>query len=388
VESRCTTISCRFFARAAVWALVLATTGVAAQRPLGVQVLPTDPLWIAALSSAPVSQPVVTAGMVVVALRTGSIIARNAETGADGWTTDNLAAEQPLAFDDERLYVAAGEAVRALHAKTGEIAWVAATGTLSAPPIARGGWIVAPVVGGKVVALRASDGQQVWNIAPGAVAQRPDIDGDTLILPIADGRIIAIALTDGRELWTQRLGTLPGAPLIIGDRVFVGTEDKYFYALDASDGEIEWRFSIGAAIRGRPSVDDDHVYVTSLDNVVRALDRGNGARRWWTGVPFRPTAGVIVLGTQVIVPGPVDTLAAYNAKDGRISGRINLGGRLGVPPLFYENNPYDPRAVAATGTLEGQWKLVALVPGLPPGPAVTPLTIVPGDSIVLPTEWR
>jgi outer membrane protein assembly factor BamB len=351
------------------------------------RILPTEPLWSVELSAAPLFESILTAGLIITPLRTGSIMARDADTGADVWTFDNLSAEQPLTFDDDRVYVAAGEAIRALHAKSGEVAWVAPTGTLTAPPIARGGWVIAPSIGGKVTALRASDGTRMWTMDTRPVAQRPDIDGDTLILPLADGDIVAVRLTDGRALWTRKLGSLPGPPLIIGGRVFVGTDDKQFYALDASNGEIEWVFRVGAVVRGRAAVDDDHVYVAALDNVLRALDRGDGAREWFKGLKYRPTAGPIVIGNDVLVPGSAETLPVFTAKDGALVAQVTFGAPLGVPPLFYQSHPYDRRAVVSTGTLEGPWKLTTLVPGLPQGPAVTPITTVPGLTIVLPTEW-
>ena len=59
------------------------------------------------------------------------------------------------------------------------------------------------------------------------------------------------------------------------DRLFVGAADRIFYCLKTSDGTLEWRFRIGAVLRGQPVSDGRRIFITAMDNVVRAFDRRN-----------------------------------------------------------------------------------------------------------------
>ena len=64
--------------------------------------------------------------------------------GAEVCASAEVRAEQPLAADDERVYVAAGEPIHALNAANGRVTWRAPLGaTLTAPALAHGGWVVA-----------------------------------------------------------------------------------------------------------------------------------------------------------------------------------------------------------------------------------------------------
>jgi outer membrane protein assembly factor BamB len=334
--------------------------------------------------AAPARAPVVAGPALIVALRTGSLTAHRLTDGSVMWTVE-LPAEQPLASDDAHVYVASGEALHAVNAKTGEISWRLPIGApLSAPPFAHGGWVLAAAEE-ELIAIRASDGAIVWRKQLGTIEFRPSLDGDLLVVPIMEGHVVALNLQDGSERWKRALGAPPGEPFAIGDRVYVGTQNKLLYSLYASSGREEWWWSVGAIPRGRAAVDDRQVYFVAMDHVVRALNRRTGSRKWMKGLPYRPAAGPVVIGTRVLVPGQSDApLPAFDTLTGDEAGSIPFPVRLVELPVFAHLPDGTPVIVGITGGLENRFSVILLGPSLVPPIAVQPLTALPGEAVPLP----
>ena len=157
---------------------------------------------------------------------TGAIAAHSLRDGALLWSTE-LRAEQSLAADADRVYVASGEAIHALNAADGRVAWRAPAGArLTAPPLAHGGWVIAAAAG-DLIAIRASDGTLVWRKHVGPVEFRPSIDGELLVASIVDGHIVALDVRDGTELWRTRVGASPGEAVVLGGRVYCRYEGSH-----------------------------------------------------------------------------------------------------------------------------------------------------------------
>jgi outer membrane protein assembly factor BamB len=324
----------------------------------------------------------------VVPLQTGRLTAHRINDGDVIWTTD-LTPEQPLAADDHQVYVASGEHLHAIDATTGAIAWrFAAGGPLTAPPVARGGWVLA-AVGGELVALRSSDGALVWREPLGAIEFRPALDGDLLIVPLVEGFVVALDLEDGQEQWKQTLGSAPGEPFVIGDRVYVGTQDKSFYTLFASDGRIASRSSVGAVVRGRATVDNRHVYFAAMDNMLRAVSRRTGNLQWKQGLPYRPAAGPVLIGTVVLVPGYIDKpLPVFDAATGASAGSVPFPATLIALPVLTQLSDGTPVIIGVTGNLDNKIMVSMFEPKLVAAIAVQPLTVLPGEVVPLPPVPR
>ena len=320
--------------------------------------------------------------MIAVPLKTGEIAGHRFADGNIMWK-QSLAAEQSLAADDDRVYVAAVEAIHALDAKSGTVAWrTALGGAPTAPPLAHGGWVIAGA-SGEILALRASDGAVIWRQPVGAVKFRPALDGDLLVIPIAEGSILAVDVRDGKELWRAVLGSEPGEPLAIGGRIFVGTANKLLHRLNAANGRAYPVSTVGAEPRGRAAADDRNVYFAAMDNVVRAIDRGSGALRWKKGLTYRPNAGPVVLGSYVVVPGDVEALAVFDARTGTPVSSIAFSARrLATLPVFGQQDKLF--ALGITGELDEKWAVTLLEPSGVPAIAIEPLTTLPGEMVWMP----
>lgn len=315
---------------------------------------PSAVLWSVALPTGASSQPVVSGEHVYIARLPGTVTAYRGDDGGQAWTAA-INPDQHLAVDGDLVFVASADALHALRAADGVVAWRVAVGALAAPLLARDGWVIAASAS-KLIAFRASDGGTIWTVDSGPVRERCAILGDTLFVPLADGAIEARDLETGASKWRQRIGGAPQEPLAIGDRLFVGGSDRYFYALDARDGEIEWRSRVGAAIRGVPATDGHRVYYAALDNLIRALDYRDGALKWHTGVPFRPFVGPVLVGETLVVSGAVEQIHLLRTRDGSRGTAIPLQQKLAVAPAIGTVKGR-PVAAAVTGSLAESWRL-------------------------------
>jgi outer membrane protein assembly factor BamB len=348
--------------------------------------LPLFPLrlrWAADLEAAPSAGIATDDQRVFVPLASAGLIAASVDNGAVLWRSDVVTTVRPAVADDH-VYVVGGGAVHALDVASGRAVWrVPLTAAVSAPVVARSGWVIAALDTGEVLALRGADGTEVWRqTLAAAVVAPPAIDGDRLYLPGADGAVRTLAVATGTEIWTQTLGGSIVTIAPLGGRVYVGSTDNHFYCLDDKQGRVRWRWRAGSDPVGAPIADDERVYFTSLDTVVRALDRGHGAQRWRQPLPWRPRTGPLRVGNTLVASGIAVDLRGYAMDTGKPVGEYALTeNRLEV----LEGAP----VVVARAALPGDFlvaaiadgRLVALehVFGLP----ARPLTDLPGERVAL-----
>jgi outer membrane protein assembly factor BamB len=390
VLSRRTTISCRCFARIAL--LLALSVLFDGGRPAAVngQILPDTVQWSVASAAPPSGAPIVAGGSLVIPLRAvgdraATITAHSLSDGAERWSV-MLAAEKPLAADADRIYVADAEAIHALRAKDGRVAWRAVAGRpITAPPLAHAGWVIVAAAG-HLIAIRAADGEVLWRKPLGPIEFRPALDGDLLVVSLVDGRLMGLDLKDGSERWTTDLRSSPGEPFVIGGRVYVATQNKIFYALFAESGRIEDHPAIGAPLRGRVAVDDRRVYMAGLDNMLRVVRRDGGALVWQESLVYRPAAGPVLIGNTVIVPGLyVETpLPAFAVEDGASAGTVGFDGALVALPVFTTLPDQRLAAVGITGGLDNKWTVSLRTPSLVRAIAAQPLTVLPGEAVPIP----
>jgi outer membrane protein assembly factor BamB len=338
-------------------------------------VFPSLTLWSIDMPAQPAAAPVVAGDVVVVALRSGDVSAWRLTDRQQAWTV-KLAVNGPMTAADDRIVVTVDDTVRTISAASGSVLWSVPVGSLTAPILARGGWVLA-ASDEALTAFRLSDGAKVWSQHVGRVDRRPAVDGDRLFVPLADGRLVAIDLTSGSVRWERAIGTNANEPFALGDRVYIGA-GGVFACLKAETGIEDWRWTtIGAPIVGAASADASHVYVAAMDNLLRAMDRISGNNRWKADLGHRPDAGPTVVGSTVVVPGRAAAIRGFDAGTGRSSAQLTLPDALVVEPTFF-TGPHGRQMVAAlTANLRGDNRLTIAGSALPFLP-LAPLTTLPG----------
>jgi len=356
---------------------------LAKPKAAGLPLFPLRLRWSAELDAPPAAGLATDDRQVFVPLASGGLVALSADTGVVTWRADITTSVAPAVADDH-VYVVGADALQALEAGSGRVLWrVPLAAAVSAPLVARSGWVIAALQSGEVLALRAVDGTVVWRQQQAAPVVAPAaLNGDRLYLPGADGMVRALDVTTGTVLWTRALGGSIVTVAPLGNRVYVGSTDNYFYCLDDAKGRVRWRWRAGADPVGAAIADDERVYFTSLDTVVRALDRGHGAQRWRQPLPWRPRTGPLRVGTTLVASGIAVDLRGYAMETGKPVGEFALSeNRLEV----VEGAPI----VVARATLPGDFLVAAIADGRVValehvfGLPARPLTDLPGERVAL-----
>lgn len=357
--------------------------------------LPLAQWWSVPLDGAVSAGPVSDGARIYVALASAHLTARDAGDGHEIWRQSRTVTA-PMATEGGLLFVAASDAIEALHGDTGKTAWTLPRTTPVAPLLAAPGWLIATTAS-DVIAIRSATGEVVWKQAAGGVKIAPALDGDRLYAGAEDGRVVALNMSDGSVAWQQFFTGGVTAIAAHRGRVYVGAGDKLLYCLEApKKGEEKWHYSLGALALGRMAVDDDRVYVAALNNVIRALDRQNGNQRWQTALRQRPFFGVHLAGHVVFVPTTATDLAMLYDHDGRTSGSLPLPGE-GPPTLTpsIADSADGPVVFTVTGSLTNEWNLTkfarageaVLIPfgkldGMPGVPYLTDPALMPMGKVL------
>ncbi|HET7221304.1 MAG TPA: PQQ-binding-like beta-propeller repeat protein [Vicinamibacterales bacterium] len=366
-----------------VAALLAAPARVAAfADPL--QIFPSELAWTIDVSTRPIAPPVSYDNRLFVALQTG-IAAVSLKDRAVVWT-QKLVAAGAMAAAANRLIVPSDGQLHALDAGTGQTAWTAKTGPLTAPPFIHGDWVYV-ASGEQLSAYNIADGAAGWSRDLGVVEERPTVMDKRLYVPVSDGRIVALELATGEQLWeTAVIGIKPTEPLVYGDRVFAGSAAKRFCSFRSDNGAKDWCYPIGAVIVGQPAADASHVYFVALDNLLYALNRSHGARLWKKDLRYRPSAGPFLVGASISAPGTTSKMQVFDAATGNKGAELTLPAELAMVPALVLPSDQGPMQMASlVGDLKNLWKLAVSVPPPPalPDLKVTPLSELPGRAVPL-----
>jgi outer membrane protein assembly factor BamB len=318
--------------------------------------------WSVAVSARPAAMPVIGGDQIFIVLESGIVAAHRVSDGGETWHVE-LRTAQPVAVEGSRVFVAAGDAIHALDAASGAVAWVAPTGAVQVPMLVQDGWVI--VASGSVVsALRAEDGMKIWSRDIGVAHARATIEGNNLYLPLENGHLRALELQTGNDRWTKPFAGVPSEVLAFSERIYVGSADKRFYCLQADDAGHEWGTRVGAVLRGRPVAEGHRIFITSIDNLLRAYDGTDGALQWHRSLPFRPAAPAVI-GTSIVVSGNSAELHVFEAATGKPAGQIKLEQSLVMAPGF-GTSAGAPVMAALIGSINEEWKLVLMAPPAPP----------------------
>lgn len=216
-----------------------------------------------------------------------TLTARDLEEGDVDWSyeLDDPIGRDSLTVtetDDGRVYVAAGTAVHALDAGSGEHLWEhALLGAARYAPAKYADWLFVATRGGELHKINRWDGDIEWrrtveaglSSAPVVLTSGDRRTGMGVAVAGGDGSITYFDIGGARE-WTTELRGFGDDGLAIGHRTLLARSGSTLYALDANDGDERWRVDLGRGSRNPPIVVGDTVYVGG--DRLRAIDIDGG----------------------------------------------------------------------------------------------------------------
>jgi outer membrane protein assembly factor BamB len=238
--------------------------------------------------------------------------------------------------DGETVYVAYGQAMRALKLQNGNQIWqypVEADRALTffAAPVVMDGRVVAGDYTQNVYSLDQATGALQWKfadaekrfIAPGLVVE------DLYLMPSADGTLYALT-SEGKLAWsfTQSDEALWAQPVYDGEKVYLASMDHFVYALQVSEkaARLSWSADLGGAMVSKPALGEDgNLYVGTMTHEMIALSP-NGKVLWRFDTNGAVWATPVVHEGLVMFGDLSGTIYALNAANGRVEWTISVDG--------------------------------------------------------------
>lgn len=289
-------------------------------------------------------QPALAGGRLYAADRKGRVVALDAETGKQLWSTATAAvlAAGPGAGEGLVVVGSSDGEVIALDADSGKERWrVEASSEVLSVPRVDLDKVIVQTADGTITALDAANGRQVWindRTVPVLTLRgtsSPATARGLVLAGFSNGKLVAFSADKGIPVWEksvaipqgrselERIVDIDGNPVITGNAVYVVTYQGRVAMLELATGNVGWERDMSSS--AGLGVDYSQVYVTDDKSDVWALSRTTGASAWkleslaWRGLtaPTPIDDYVAVADAQ----GYVHLLSRY---DGHIAGRSEV----------------------------------------------------------------
>jgi len=281
---------------------------------------------------------------VLIQLRSGALLAINAETGKTEWhyrLDTPYRVSNEVGLNAKLLFAMSGTRVVVLDRTTGKLQWEYDLGTVpSAPPVASSEFLYVCLVGGRVVSYMlpkpdksgmggqenkreatpaerqqagpaydklSSRGQTTesvgplaaprmyrasvatgpqpslwWNYGSGRhLDQRPLLTTEAVVLAASDGTFFALATETGKVLYEfQAASSIAAPPGQHGETAYLVSQDNNLYAANLVLGHVLWRFGATSPITLPPRVTDADIYLVPSLGGLYRIDRESGREIW------------------------------------------------------------------------------------------------------------
>ena len=172
--------------------------------------------------------------------------------------------------------------------------------------------------------------------------------------------VYAVDALTGAEKWKFELGAaISGAPTIYDDKIYIGQQggEEEFYCLDATTGEEIWNQKTGW-VWGSANASDGMVYVPGIDGYVMALDAANGSMVWRHRFHKSVCSEPAVEGDVVIFGSWDNYLIAFDKKTGEVKWQYQPGATDSGVAIFKNGKIYFKNKCldAATGKLVWEFR--------------------------------
>lgn len=284
--------------------------------------------WKAFVGGEIYASPIVGPDTVYVATKAGSLAALRLHDGDERWRVevgDYIARATPALYGDT-LFVAAGYALLAVDAETGQQRWNAPLRFAGAcSPVVADDLLFVATQEGHVSAFETETGEEVWHYRnDNLLFGSPAVDGGILVIADEKGQVTGLDAASGRELWQEIIGgEIFATPALADETAYLVTNEPSIVALNMRTGSEKWRRGIGG--ESSPAIRGGMIYLGGDDQALRSLDAENGETQWSSPLGYTIESSTTISGDAVLVAsGP--TINAVNRKDGQTLWTHVTGG--------------------------------------------------------------
>lgn len=297
--------------------------------------------------------PTVVGDSVYAAAPNGNVVSVALASGQVRWQTSaGMRLSAGAGSDGQTTAVAAPDGTVIAFDSQGKEKWKArATSEVSIPPVVGDGVVVVRSSDYRIQAFDASTGDLRWNVQrPGpALALKTNmqmliVDG-LLVTGLPNGKLMAVDAATGNVQWEgtvsvsqgatdlERISDVVGAPQIQGPLLCGVVYQGRMACFDVSQGGgMVWaqRFSSSAGM----TTDPVQAYAPNQRGVVYAFRLDNGNEVWKQDALRNRRLAAPAVVPQALVVGDLEGYVHFLARDdGRLLGRLNVGGGAIVSPL-------------------------------------------------------
>ena len=329
--------------------------------------------WRYAADGPIYASPAVVDGTVYVATRAGSIVALNAETGAEVWkrTVGGSLNSSPAIAGDLLFIGRSDGGVEARELQSGDLRWQFMTGdrVLSSPAVDRG--VVYIGSGdGKLYALDAGTGRERWTYRTGQwISGSPAVFGDSVAITSFDGLLHVVNKATGKKRLDFHLSQTPRSSAAFGEQhVLVADGRGRLKAVDWRQRTLPlewlwlkiriqlfywgmsnellrqkgfvWGVTTGDSFMGTPVVSDGRVYAANFGGEVIAANEDTGEVVWRRQVGAPVSGSMSAVGDVVLVGDVEGVLHSLDALTGESRWQFKTGGQISATPVVADEVVY------------------------------------------------
>lgn len=283
-------------------------------------------------------------GLLAHMANTSTISSPNKDTQKPVWTfkcEDEIRGSPVL--DNGSIYIGSYDNnLYSLNANSGEFQWKYATnGGIVTRPVISDGQVLFGSEDGRLYSLLARTGKLSWTFpADAPIRCSPAVAEGHVFFGSDDGALQAVNITTNRRLWRYDTSApVRSSPVVTSDMIYFGSDTGDFFAMDLR-GQIKWRFKAKRSIVSSPILHKGTVYFTSLDGLLYALD----AKAGWALWRFRMGKGSIsspCVAENLVIVGSADgNIYCVEIGNSREVWRFQTEHQVSGSPVAYKDSVY------------------------------------------------
>jgi len=320
-------------------------------------------------------KPIAAYNNIYSASREGDVIALDAKTGDELWTTDLSDIHNERSFWDSRqsaslsggpvaglnkVFVGSENGkIYALDAQTGELVWQASIkGEIINSPAIDSGILVVNTTSGIMKAYNADNGDELWAIEQNVPAltlrgiSAPVIASGGVLIGTAKGGVSVYILDKGQQGWSTEIGEPSGStelervidvdtsPVVFGDKIYAVSSRGNLAAIELKSGRILWKRQYSSY--RQIAIYRNTIFLTDIHGHVYALDRINGIELWSNLLlSNRGVTGPAVVDNYIVVGDFEGYLHWLDQETGEIVARHKVDSSgINTTPTVVDNILY------------------------------------------------